>query len=55
MMFEYLAKADEGLIVVGIICGVLAMVFKYMRIREKGTVLFPKKSSEENKKNKSIL
>jgi hypothetical protein len=55
MTFEYLAKADEGLIVVGIICGVLAMVFKYMRIREKGTVLFPKKSSEENKKNKSIL
>ena len=52
-MIEYGGKADEGIIVIGIICGVVALILKHKRIREKGTVLFPKKSSEENKKTKS--
>ena len=49
MTFEYGGKADEGIIVIGLICGVLAIVLKYFRIRERGTVLSPKKTDEEKK------
>ena len=49
MTFEYLAKADEGILAFGLICAVGALILKYFRIRERGTVLSPKKTDEEKK------
>ena len=49
MTFEYGGKADEGILAFGLICAVGALILKYFRIRERGTVLSPKKTDEEKK------
>ena len=52
MMNEILAaKADDNIIIFGLVCAVLYTILKYKYYQKHGTVLFPKGSKKDSKKD----
>ena len=52
MMIEILAaKADDDIIIFGLVCAVLYTILKYKYYQKHGTVLFPKGSKKDSKKD----